>query len=118
MESHMKSVVKATAIAVMFLPAIACQTVKMPKIDLIKLPEFRDALESPSDYPDVADAPAAPSDVRSDAQWDRAAKEIILTRDGFVVPDNSGQEKSDAEIAQDIDALKAEVRAYKADDPS
>ena len=50
----MKSVVKATAIAVMFLPAIACQTVKMPKIDLIKLPEFRDALESPSDYPDVA----------------------------------------------------------------
>lgn len=94
-----------------------CQTVKLPNIDLVKLPEFKEDIENPSDYPNVADAPEIPTDVRSDKAWDKAARDIMAKRESFTKPQTENSEKSDAEILSDIERLKADARAYKADDP-
>ena len=58
----------------------ACQTVKVPKFDLIKSPEFsEDAKNIATDYPSVKDAPFEPTDIRSDAQWDKDARAMELS---------------------------------------
>lgn len=94
-----------------------CSTVKMPDLDFLKLPEFSEEAKNISDYPKVSDAPSAPTDVRKDAAWDVEAKKLMKERDNFNVPEPSGVAKSDAELQRDVDALKAKVHAYKADDP-
>ena len=95
----------------------ACNTVSMP--DLVDLPEFSEAIDGADklEYPDPVDAPAAPEDVRSASEWDRAAKSLIQTRDGFQAPPIVGGVQSEQEIDQNIDALKNKVQEYKRDDP-
>lgn len=92
----------------------ACATYELPEnLDFIKLPEFREAVAELEDYPDVANAPPAPSGVRSDARWDKDARALIRLRDNFNAPISSDQGFTDSEIER----LKAQVRAYKLDDP-
>ena len=97
-----------------------CSTVSMPDINLpkfSKISEFFEGRNEIDDYPDVTDAPSAPTDIRADAAWDNDAKNLIKLRDEFKALENNGVAKSDAQITQDLEALKAKVRAYKADDP-
>ena len=97
-----------------------CSTVSMPDINLpkfSKISEFFEGRNEIDDYPNVTDAPSAPTDIRADAAWDNDAKNLIKLRDEFKALENNGVAKSDAQITQDIEALKAKVRAYKADDP-
>lgn len=95
-----------------------CQTVKMPKIDVIKSPEFsEDAANIPTSYPRVIDAPIRPEDIRSDRQWDRDAKALQALRAKSVKTD-SEPTLSQAEIESEFEALKAKVQAYKKDDPA
>ena len=97
----------------------ACSTVKMPNLDFLKSSEFAEDAENIGDYPDIADTPDAPTDVRSAALWDKEAKKLLAERDAF----NKGRSdvvepaKSDAELARELEALRAKARAYKADDP-
>ena len=93
---------------------VGCTTVKIP--DLVDLPGFRDAAQTSGEYPDPSDAPAAPTGLRSSADWDKAAKAIIARRDGFVVP-KGGDDLTDEQIKQNVNALKSKVREYKLDDP-
>jgi len=94
-----------------------CSTVKMPKIDFLKLPEFREDAVNIKDYPRVADAPTAPTDVRSAKAWDDAAKDIIKIRDNSEVPLDTRDNKTDAEVLDNIEALREQAQAYKLDDP-
>lgn len=96
----------------------ACQTISMPKLDLVKSAEFsEDAANIPKSFPRAVDAPTAPDDVRSDGQWDLDAKALQNLRNG------SPQVVSEPALtAQDTDrmfeALKDKAQAYKKDDPA
>lgn len=96
----------------------ACQTVSMPKLDLIKSPEFSaDAANIGKDFPRVKDAPFEPTDIRSDEQWDKDAQTMMALRDG-PHPLNPEAGLSEAEAEARYKALKAKVQAYKLDDPA
>lgn len=94
-----------------------CSTVKLPKVDFLKSPEFKEDAENIGGYPKVADAPVAPGDVRSDAAWDEAARKLMKVRADFKVPESGQPKRTDAEIEAEIKALEAKVKAYKLDDP-
>lgn len=95
----------------------ACSSVKMP--DLVDLPEFSEAVEGAEnlDYPDPAKAPDMPDDMRKAESWDKAANALIRKRDNFNAPVDIDGLKTDAEIEQEIQALKSKVKEYKLDDP-
>ncbi len=94
----------------------ACSTVKMPNLDLSKLADFRDQ-KIKGDYPDVSEAPEAPTDVRSDAEWDEAAAQMVAKKNTFEVPGGDAQAMSDREFDAKLRELTEKVHAYKADDP-
>ena len=96
----------------------ACQTVKMPKFDLIKSPEFsEDAKNIAKDFPSTKDAPLEPKDIRSDAQWDKDARAMESLRDRpRDITTEAGLSASDAEAR--YQELKAKAQAYKKDDPA
>jgi len=96
----------------------ACSTVKMPDLGLFSSSsQFEEEAKNISDYPDVADAPAAPTGIKSAKYWDREAQKLINERDNFSPPAPVDATRTDAEIARDLEELKAKVNAYKADDP-
>lgn len=96
----------------------ACQTVSMPKLDFIKTPEFSvDAANIDKSYPRVAEAPEAPTDVRTAEQWDQDVRTIQALRDA-PRPDGVEEGFTTADDQLRYEALKAKVHAYKADDPA
>jgi len=96
-----------------------CQTVKLPKIDIMKSPEFVDEAANfakEKDYPDVKDAPPAPTDIRSDKQWDSDVRSLQALRDNNDgVKMESGP--TDREAENEFNRLKAKAQAYKKADP-
>ncbi len=94
----------------------ACASSRIPDLDFVKKPEFREDAENIGGYLNVAKAPLVPVDVRSAAEWDAAVSQLIAQRDGFIVPPLDTP-LSDAEIDSQFTALKAEVHKYKLDDP-
>ena len=96
----------------------ACGTVSMPSLDFIKAPEFHeDAANIDSSIPDVKDAPDAPTDVRSGAQWDTDARSMDALRNTSR-PATLGQTFTEADDVARFRELEAKVHAYKNDDPS
>lgn len=94
-----------------------CQTIKMPKLDVVKSPEFReDAANIPKSYPRVIDAPIRPEDVRSGSQWDKDAKALqrLRERTGKADPEPA---LTQGEIEAQFEALKSKAQSYKFDDP-
>jgi hypothetical protein len=90
---------------------------KVPDLDFIKIPEFREEAENIGGYPKVEDAPETPVAVKTDAEWDIAAQDIVAKRDGFVSIGVGDAPKTDAEIEKEIEDLLAKVEEYKLDDP-
>lgn len=103
--------------AFMALGLTACASVKIPKLDLMKLPDFRAESEKLGQYPAVEDAPGLPDEVRSDRDWDRVASDIIKIRDNFDSPVEPDRPKNEAEIDREINRLTDAVNEYRADDP-
>jgi len=97
----------------------ACSTVKMPNLDFLKSSEFEEDAKNIGDYPSAADAPTAPTDVRSAALWDIEAKKLIRERDSFNASgaDFNEPAKTQAQLERELAALRAKARAYQADDP-
>lgn len=96
----------------------ACHTVKIPKIEVAEMPEFSsDGGEIQSDIPRVKDAPPAPTNLRSDKQWDKDARALEKLRES---PLNVEMEAgpTNAEGQAYFDDLKAKAQAYKKDDPA
>lgn len=91
-----------------------CTTVKMPKLDFVKFPEFLEEARNFDAYPKVSEAPQAPNDLKSAEEWDKAAREIMATRNASPQLVNRPEMTMTPEEFQ---ALKAQVRAYKLDDP-
>ena len=73
----MKPVLKLICGCMAVTALSGCTTVRMPNLDFLKLPEFREDAVNISDYPRVKDAPVAPTDVRSAKEWDNAAEDLI-----------------------------------------
>lgn len=110
----------STRLSVLLLASVTlggCSSLKVPDLDFMKFPEFKEEAENLAGYPNVEDAPQTPTDVRSDAQWDADAKKLIAKRDGFgPIPEGEPAE-TDAEFNQRVDDLVAKVEEYKLDDP-
>lgn len=75
---------------------------------------FRDSETDLSDTPDVDKAPVVPSDLRSAESWDDAAKAILAEREALALPDT---DSLSTDPVAEFERLRAEVRAYKLDDP-
>lgn len=117
----MKNVVVIKRIAIGVLAALtvsACQTVSMPKLDFIKTAEFNEeAANIDPSFPSVKDAPVAPTDVRSAAQWDNDVRELQALRDiARPIDVEPPFTRSDGEA--EFETLKAKAQAYKKDDPA
>jgi len=111
----MKRRISITAFGLAAILCSGCTTVKMPKLDFVKFPEFLEETRNIEAYPKVSDAPQTPDDLRSAKEWDKAARDILAKIDDPYAAQGevSGTPFSPAEIQ----ALKARVRAYKLDDP-
>jgi len=82
----------------------ACSTVKMPNVDFLKLPEFREAAAKLVEgFPDVGVAPSRPEDIRSAAEWDAAARDLIAKRDALRTPMEGRAPMSEAEVDAEIE---------------
>jgi len=105
-------------ISVLALAALlsSCASMKLPDMDFIKFPEFKEEAQNIPDYPKVLDAPQKPEGLRSAENWDKAAKNILAKRDGFTDPDLVDA-KTDAEIVREMQRLREKADAYKKDDP-
>jgi len=96
----------------------SCSTVKVPDIDFLKLPEFREIVKNnQTNVPEISEIPAEPDNVRSDTVWDSDADRLLALRDGFTVPDAEPVPRSQEQIDADYARLKAKAQAYKLDDP-
>jgi len=112
----LKMKIAVLVISVIALPA--CSTVRMPNIDFLNLPEFREAAAKLIEgYPDVGDAPTRPEDFRSSAEWDAAARELITRREALRTPMAGSRPMSETEVDAEIERLKAQIHRYKLDDP-
>jgi len=96
-----------------------CSTVKAPNLDFLKIPEFKEAAQKLIEgYPNVADAPEHPENIRSAEEWDKAAKALIAKRNlSYSSLHDDPVPASEAELLARLEALRAEVRSYKLDDP-
>jgi len=92
-------------------------SVKLPDLDVFNEPEFDAKDGNIGTYPEVADAPALPENIRRAAQWDASANAILRARDSFNAPEAVEPMKTEQQIVDEMKALKARVDAYKADDP-
>jgi len=108
---------KISALLIFVMLPAGCSSVDIPEI--MSLPEFSKKAENVDDleFPDPADAPVVPDDMRSNSQWDSAASNLLKQQDDFNVPVDVDGDKSDAELLKEINALKAKVKEYKRDDP-
>ena len=111
---HMGYICLAVSGAIMLS---ACQTVSLPKMDLIKLPEFRKEIENLAKLPEVKDAPPEPTEVKSADDWDNRAKQVIAKGENFNPPQDYSDYKTEEQISTEIEELKSKVDAYKSDDP-
>ena len=85
---------------------------------LLRLPEFREAAAKLIDgFPDVGKAPTRPEDIRSAAEWDAAARDLIQKRAAMSVPKDGAPAMSEAQLDAEVERLKAQIRRYKLDDP-
>ncbi len=106
-------------LALLAAPAFlsACSSVSLPNVDFLKLPEFQEEAKNVKDYPNISEAPALPTDLRSASAWDTAANDLISARDGFAIPEDAQPAKTEAEILNEFKELREKVNAYKKDDP-
>ena len=105
-----------TSVIILAVLLSSCSSMKLPDMDFIKFPEFKEEAENIPDYPDVTDAAEKPTDLRTDEQWDKAAETIIEKRDDFANPDLDDP-KTDAEIIREMQDFGNDADAYKEDDP-
>ena len=106
-------------IATLSIILCGCQSVSLPTIDIMKSPEFTEEAANfaeGKEFPKTKDAPEAPTDVRSDREWDQDARALEALR-GSVDGIKMESGPTEREAAREFNALKAKAQAYKKDDP-
>ena len=114
---YVMTLLKAVSGAVIMLGLSACASIKLPKLDVLKLPEFKEESENIGDFPDVEEVPNFPNEVKSSQAWDDQANEILSIRDNFITPAEAERPKTEDQIYQEIDRLTESVKEYRKDDP-
>ena len=108
--------IRLAAIVLVAASLSGCSTVQLPDLGM-EMSEFRDSLDRLDDnYLQAEELPSRPTDVRSAAEFDRAANDMIRLRDGFTVPEGDAG-LSDAEFDAAYRAAQEYADAYKDDDP-
>lgn len=115
--NNVLNLLKIVSGAIVLLNLTACASIKLPSLDILKLPEFKEESENIGDYPSVQDAPSLPTEVKSSKEWDSQAKKIIKIRDNFDAPAEPDRPITKDEIYQEIDRLTDSVNEYRKDDP-
>ncbi len=79
-------------------------------------PEFAEQIRNADRFPDVADAPSAPTDIPRASVWDSKARKMMRAKGSF---DNVEAPAGDlsALILRQIQALSLLVNEHKLDDP-
>jgi len=112
-------IMRITTAVILTATLCGCQTISVPKIDIMKSPEFAEEAANfakEKDFPSVQDAPQEPTDIRSAEQWDKDVRSLQALRDG----DGEVQMESgptDRQATAEFNRLKAKAQAYKKDDP-
>lgn len=93
----------------------------------VSIPEFDDTVETPAEfqseiagldgYPDTTQTPVRPTNMRSDASWDAAARALLARSNAFDGVDEGSIVATDAELIAARQQLLTLVNAYKLDDP-
>ncbi len=113
----MRHTLRPMAITVLLVCLGGCSSVNLPKADILKFGEAHAGAKDYTKYPKITDAPAVPTDIRSDAAWDAAARDLFKARDGFTTPADIGITKSTEQIQREFEMARAKVHEYKKDDP-
>ena len=90
----------------------ACSTVKMPNLDFLDAGFEEDARNIDQSVPSVDEAPDIPTGVRTTAEWDKSAREMINLRDRFTVPVSPEPAVSEQEFDERFESLKSKAQAY------
>ncbi len=94
----------------------ACASLKVPLSDFINTPEIRKDAKNIGKYPKPEEQPQKPGNLRSDVQWDMAAKSLEQKGESLNPPAEHDKQ-SKAEIEKKLLELAAKVDEYKKDDP-
>ncbi len=95
----------------------ACSTSILPTAEQLKLKEFRENIAAlDDDYMDGSDLPSAPTEVRTAAEWDAAARELEALGANFKLPETDDP-MTDAEFQREFARLQALAVEYRKDDP-
>ena len=116
-QNNVINLLKTVSGVVVLLTVTACANIKLPSLDILKLPEFKEESENIGDYPSVQNAPSLPTEVKSSKEWDAQAKKILKIRDKFNSPVEPDRPITEDEILQEIDRLTDSVNEYRNDDP-
>ena len=90
-----------------------CSSLNLPEVGALG-EMFRNTNTDLNDTPDLDAAPVVPDDLRSNAEWDAAARMIQAERESFA---DVGPGEPVGNLDAEVERLKAEVRAYTLDDP-
>lgn len=91
-----------------------CSTMTMPDVGA-QLSEFRQTMDG-EDFMSSDELPPVPTDMRSDAEWDAAAREMLALRDGFDAPVEA-EPVDDAAFEREFQQAQEYTNAYTEDDP-
>ncbi len=113
----MKNVMTLAASILAPVALSACSSSFLPSAEQLKLKEFRENIAAlDDDYMSGKDLPSAPTEIRSAAEWDAAARDMEALGANFEVPETDDP-MTDAEFQREFDRLQAAVLEYRKDDP-
>lgn len=96
----------------------ACASVRLPDIDFMGDSDFSEELaELDTSFPGADETPDRPDDVRSDKEWDNAARDMQALFDDVDVPELEPS-LSDEAFNQEFETAQQAAKAYQEDDPS
>lgn len=103
---------------IVLVPALmlsACSSIGMPDLSRVAAPFRADADDLST--PRMSEAPERPAEERTGAEWDTAAAELMAEREELTPP-SDGDDYDARAVERRMEALKAEARAWQADEPN
>lgn len=108
---------KTAAILIAAAAVLLTGCASMPTIAKSDVPpEFAEQIRNADRFPDVADAPHAPTDIPRASVWDAKARKMMRAKGSF---DNVNVPEGDisAQILQQLQILSQQVNEHIVDDP-
>ncbi len=112
----MKNISKLSFYLSVTILLAACSSLKVPDLNFIKTPEIRKDAENIGSYPRPEEQPQKPTDLRSDVQWDLAARAVEQKGESLQVPVQLTPLNGN-DVEKKIQQLSDRVDEYKKDDP-